>query len=47
VAALVPAAALASAGDSGQLRGFLEALIGAAQHKAAAPSATRPRRYDR
>jgi Putative zinc-finger len=35
VAALVPPAALAVAGGSGQLRGLLESLVGAAQHKAA------------
>jgi RNA polymerase sigma factor (sigma-70 family) len=36
VAALLPPAALASSGDGGPVRGFLESLLGAAQDKAAA-----------
>jgi RNA polymerase sigma factor (sigma-70 family) len=36
VAALLPPAALASSGDGGPVRGLLESLLGAAQHKAAA-----------
>jgi hypothetical protein len=36
VAALVPAAALATGGGGGSLRNLLESLVGAAQHKAAA-----------